>query len=220
VYGYASRAWLEALGSGWVAHGVTRARFLAPCYDGEDLVVSVHDGAFSVTAGERTCVVGAAFISAPGRRELDVVVIPTATVPDRQDRPVASEDVLAVGRVLGSVWLATDWATAADYLELIGEPSPMYATEGIIHPGLLLQGANRILTANVVLPAWLHVESAVEHYRTVQVGEAVEVRGRIGRSFERKGHRFVVLDVTWLVGDETVAAAQHTAIWQLARRPT
>jgi hypothetical protein len=104
----------------------------------------------------------------------------------------------------------------ADYLELVGETAPMYVTDGIVHPGLLLQGANRILTANLVLPAWLHVESVIEHYRAVRVGEVVEVRGRVERSFERKGHRFVILYVTWLVGEETVAAAHHTAIWHLA----
>ena len=75
-----------------------------------------------------------------------------------------------------------------------------------------------MLTANVVLPAWLHVESEIGHYRTVGVGEELEVRGRIGAAFTRKGHRFVVLDVAWLAGEETVAAARHTAIWQLAGR--
>jgi hypothetical protein len=213
IYGYASHALLEALGPEWVARGATRVRFLAPCYEGEDLVVSVRQPDFDVTAGERMCVVGSAAISGNGRRVLDIPSIPLSP-----DRPLASAEVLAPGRVLGSVRLTTDWTAAADYLDLIGEPSRLYAAEGLVHPGLLLQGANRVLTANVVLPAWLHVESAIEHGRAVRVGEEVEVRGRIGRSFARKGHRFVVLDVAWLVGEEQVATAQHTAIWQLAGR--
>ena len=218
VYGYASHALLETLGPGWLAHGVTRARFIAPCYHGEELVVSVREAGFEVSAGERTCVVGSASIPAVGRHAIALSPIPAAPALAAEDRPVASEDALPAGRVLAPVRLATDWTVLADYLELIGEPSPVYATEGLLHPGLLLQGANRILTANVVLPVWLHVESAIEHYRVVQVGEPVEVRGRIGRSFERKGHRFVVLDVAWLVAEETVAVAHHTAIWQLASR--
>jgi hypothetical protein len=218
VYGYATHALLEALGPDWLAHGVTRARFMAPCYDGEELVVLVRDAAFEVSAGERTCVVGSASVPAVGRRAMAFSPIPVAPAVAAEDRPVASEDVLKAGRVLAPVGLATDWPAAVDYLELVGEPSPIYAAEGLVHPGLLLQGANRILTANVVLPAWLHVESSIEHYRVVRVGEPVEVRGRIGRSFERKGHRFVVLEVAWLVAEETVAAAHHTAIWQLAAR--
>jgi acyl dehydratase len=218
VYGYATHAVLGALGPGWVATGRTRVRFLAPCYDGDELNVSVGADGFSVTVGERTCVVGSASISATGRPELGFALPPVAPVPPPEDRPLAGPDVLAAGRVLGSVRLPTDWAIAADYLEALGESAPLYATEGIVHPGLLLQGANRILTANVVLPAWLHVESAVEHYRAVRVGETLEVRGRISGAWARKGHRFVVLDVAWLVDEEPVAAAQHTAIWQLARR--
>ena len=48
------------------------------------------------------------------------------------------------------------------------------------------------------------------------VGEDVEVRARVAELFERKGHHFVRLNVVWLAGAEPVAAAQHTAIWQLA----
>jgi hypothetical protein len=218
VYGYASHALLEVLGPAWVGRGFTRVRFPAPCYDGEELVVSVGADDFAVTAGERTCAVGSASVSPGGRRELHIASIPAAPVRPPHERPLASAEVLAAGQVLGSVRLATDWATTADYLDWLGETSPLYAAEGIVPPGLLLQGANRVLTANVVLPAWLHVESAIEHYRAVGVGEPVEVRGRVGRSFARKGHRFIVLDVAWRIGDETVAAAHHTAIWQLAGR--
>jgi hypothetical protein len=82
---------------------------------------------------------------------------------------------------------------------------------------MLLEGANRVLMTNVVLPVWLHVESEIEHRRAVTVGERLEVRARVSDLFERKGHRFVVLSVAWLVGDEMVSAARHTAIWQLVR---
>ena len=73
-----------------------------------------------------------------------------------------------------------------------------------------------MLTANVVLPAWLHVESEVQHRRAITVGEEVEIRARIAEVFERRGHHFVRLDVAWMAGPETVAAARHTAIWRLA----
>jgi acyl dehydratase len=217
VYGYVSHALLETLGPGWVAHGVTRARFVAPCYDGEDLLVSVRGPGFEVTSGERACVVGSAALCRDGAGGLDIPWIPPAPAPAPEDRPPADETVLAAGRVLGPVVLPTDWAATAAYLERLGEPSTMYAAEGIVHPGMLLEGANRILMSNVVLPAWLHVESEIEHRRAVTVGERLEVRARVGELFERKGHRFVALWVTWLVGDETVSVGRHTAIWQLAR---
>ena len=109
----------------------------------------------------------------------------------------------------------------ASYLESIGEPSPVYARRRIVHPGMLLNGANWILAANAVMPAWLHVESRIQHWRPVAVGEPVQVRGIVADAFERKGHRFVAVDLAWMAGDnpegpELVASGRHTAIWQLA----
>jgi hypothetical protein len=57
------------------------------------------------------------------------------------------------------------------YLESIGEVSPIYSRRGMVHPGMLLSGANWILVANVVMPAWVHVESRVQYWRSVAVGE-------------------------------------------------
>jgi hypothetical protein len=218
VYGYASHALLAALGPGWLAGGLTRLRFRAPCYDGDTLEVSVRAGDLEVTVGERTCVVGCASLPAGGRGGIAVPFIPAAPLPAPDERPTASEEELTVGHVLGSVPLPTDRRLAADFLEQLEEPSPIYDAEGIVHPAYLLHGANRVLTANLVLPAWLHVESEIGHYRTVGIGEQLQVRGRVGATFTRKDHRFVVLDVAWLAGEETVAAARHTAIWQLAGR--
>jgi hypothetical protein len=71
------------------------------------------------------------------------------------------------------------------------------------------------------MPAWLHVESQVQHRRPVAIGESVEVRGIVAEAFERKGHRFVAIDVAWMAGDgpstqNLVANARHTAIWRLS----
>jgi acyl dehydratase len=97
-----------------------------------------------------------------------------------------------------------------------GETSGVYYERQLVHPGMILEGANRILAANVVLPPWLHVESEVGHVRAVEVGEPVTVRGRVAEEWDHRGHRFVALDVVWLVGPEAVARARHTAIWRLA----
>jgi acyl dehydratase len=216
LYAYVSHALLQSLGPGWVAHGVTRIRFLGPCYHGEELLTTVDGGRFQVTAGERTCVVGSAFLSGACRDGVEVDSIPTAALPEPELRPAAGADVLVAGAVLGSVSLDTDPTAIAEYLAMIDEPSDLYADRGIVHPGMLLGGANRILSANVVLPAWLHVESEMAHFRAVVFGEPVEVRSRVAEVFEKKGHQFVRLDVAWLSGSETVAVAHHTAIWQLA----
>jgi hypothetical protein len=221
VYGYACHALVEALGPAWVNQGRAHMRFVAPCYEGEELVITVQTASSSplavdVSTGERRCVVGSAALTSDGPDGLDFPAIPAGRAPAPEDRPRPDEHFFVAGRVLGTVALATDQATADAYLTAIGEPSTTYAVDGVVHPGHLLGGANRVLTANVVLPTWLHVESDVQHLRAVAVGEEVEIRARIAEVFERRDHHFVRLDVAWMVGDETVAAARHTAIWRLA----
>jgi acyl dehydratase len=220
VYAYAAHAVLEALGPDWVRHGWCHMRFLQPCYDAEELAVRVRPGgdgvAIEAHVDRRQCVAGEAGIG-----PTPDVDIPWADCPEPEDRPMASGDVFAPGRVLGSIPYPTDEQTFSAYLATVAEPSHLYAEEQWIHPGMLLQAANRILVANVVMPAWIHVESTIHHRRPVGIGEPLEVRARVAEAFERKGHRFAALDVLWVTGaaepsPEVLAAARHVAIWQLA----
>jgi len=221
VYAYACHALLEALGPDWVGRGAVRIRFLSPCYEGEQLTVSVSRRTFSlvdfeVNSGERVCAAGSASLPDDGPDDGEASTIPAAETPAAEDRPLASEESLVAGEVLGSIPLRADPAVAAAYLAKVTEPSTWYSEHAVVHPGLLLEGANGILMANVLLPAWLHVASEVRHRRAVSVGEQLEVRARIAEVFERKGHHFLGLDVAWMSGTAPVATGHHTAIWQLA----
>jgi acyl dehydratase len=225
IYAYACAPILEALGDEWLEKGSASMRFSAPCYDGESLTATVETPAgaengqphsIAVSAGEKTCASGtAAATGEPGASE----EIEWAPLPE--DRPPASVDVFAPGTLLGSITLPTDEVRMSAYLESIGEPASIYSRRRIVHPGMLLNGANWVLVANVVMPAWVHVESRVQYWRSVAVGEPVQVRGIVADAFERKGHRFVVVDLVWMAGDrprarELVSSGRHTAIWQLA----
>jgi hypothetical protein len=216
VYAYVVHAVVDALGPAFVERGSVGVRFRSPCYEGDAVDVDVDpDGSVSVTVGQSVCVTGWATLSPPDRGELPAASPPAAAAPEPSERPAASTSELAPGRVLGSVRLPDE----PGYLEKVGETSPLYAERGWLHPGRLLEGANRVLMASVILPPWLHVESTVQHLRAVGLGEPVEVRAQVAGQWERKGHRFVSLDVGWLVDEETVARARHTAIWQLAATP-
>lgn len=221
VYAYACAPILEALGERWLDKGSATMRFSAPCYDGESLAATVGVGngephSITVSVGERTCATGtAATTSDPGVFE----AIDWVPLPDT--RPPASDQAFSPGTVLGAIPLPTDEERMSDYLQSIEEPSPLYSRDRIVHPGMLLNGANWILGANVMMPAWVHVESRMQHRRRVAVGEPVQVRAIVANAFERKGHRFVVIDAAWVAGegpaaDELVASARHTAIWRLA----
>ena len=223
VYGYACHALVQALGPGWVEHGCAHVRFLAPCYDGEELVVAVRPAPspsveIEVTTGKRTCVIGSAALSPPRAEARSPS--PTSRPPRRpqpEARPGPDDAFFAPGPGAG---LGAHAHRPGHRRRLSHRhPRAVDVLRRRRHraPGQLLGAANRVLTANVVLWAWLHVES-----------EVAPPPGRLGRRgnggpgprsrpcSKRKGHRFVRLDVAWLAAARTVAAARHTAIWQLA----
>ena len=218
VYAYACAPIVGVLGREWLETGSASMRFLAPSYDGERLLVSVDDAGTSelsveVAVGDRRCAVGRASVHAE-----PIARTPIPRHPRPTDRPEASEQVFIPGRTLGSIRLPTDAETILQYLESIEEPNPVYLEQRLVHPGMLLNGANWILVANVELPAWIHVESEIRNFRPVAIGEPVEVRARVAESFERR-HRFSVIDVEWVGSadeEELVASGRHTFIWQLA----
>ena len=109
-------------------------------------------------------------------------------------------------------------AKAGEYLADVRDGLPLYPEAGLAHPAWLLRDANYVLSHNVLLGPWIHVESVVQHHSAVADGETVETRATVTREWEHKGHRFVELDVGVLVGDGGVAAqVRHTAIYRPRR---
>ena len=142
-----------------------------------------------------------------------------AEAPAPRKRPAASAASLAVGTVLGSLDVGFRADRAEEYLRDIGEEAPVYRTERIAHPGWLLRMANAILVANVELGPWIHVSSAATHFGPVRDGQRVQTRAIVVDEYERKGHRFVELDVVILAdGEHPVLRVRHTAIYEPRRR--
>ena len=81
------------------------------------------------------------------------------------------------------------------------------------HPGWLLRDANYVLSRNVRLGPWIHVESSAQHHRAVGDGDSVSTRAFVTREWEHKGHRFVTLDVAVIAAGELAVRISHTAIY-------
>ena len=117
--------------------------------------------------------------------------------------------------VLGTAPLEVTPALAADYLAAVREADPIYAREGLVHPGQVLRLCNQALVQNVVLGPWIHVGSRVRNLAAARVGAVLTARARVTDNAERKGHRFVELDVLVVDGGGVpVAQVLHTAIWR------
>jgi hypothetical protein len=223
VYAYLTHPAAARWGPAWVSRGTMSARFAKPVYDGEPIEVRAgegDDGALDLT------LVGAdGGVRASGRATLpdvpgaapDPAAFPQAPLPASGNRRPASFAELAPGRRLGSVertWTAVE---AESFLDAIGEDLDWYRSPPIAHPGWLVRGANSVLSRTVRLGPWIHVGSDGVHHGHVADGARVSTRGCVADAYERKGHKFVELDVLVLADEQPVMSIRHVAIFEPRR---
>jgi len=230
IYGYLTRLAVMAWGPEWLRRGTASVRFLRPVYDGDSLAMSGQMVARSAaeTAGESV-------IEIQGRTPRDENAVAMTAglawggpdfVPDPSHYPAGAPPVspvptttagLASIEVLGATVLDLEVATLDQTANDLDDPSPLYRGAGAVaHPGLLLRQANRALAENVALGPWIHVASDVTHFGTAGAGDRLETRGRVARTYERKGRGWVDLDLLILAGGaRPIARVYHTAIYRL-----
>jgi acyl dehydratase len=223
VYGYLTRPVVEAVGSRWFETASTEARFLQPCYEGEEVVVRAEPAAadpevaFSLTAARPD-----GTVLARGRTSLPSKDAPPPPLDDfppaplPRPRPPASTETLRPGAVLGSLEIAPGTEALNRFAAEVGDELAIYrGDDGVVHPAALLGLANEVLAKNVKLGPWIHAESDVTHFSPARLGDSLAVRARVLDRFERKGHDFVVLDVLVIAGaNRVVQRVQHTAIYR------
>ncbi len=215
VYAYLTWGPVSEWGRAWLERGTMDVRFGIPTYDGDTMTIE-WDGTLARLrnpAGIEVATATAMLPDAPAA-VVDPSAYPLASLPAKDDRPPAAPEVLTPGTVLGS-WAATFHADVhRAYLDDVRETLPIYAAEGIAHPGFLLRTANWILAENVVLGPWIHVGSRVSHLGLVHDGARVVTRGTVAAEYEKKGHRFVDLELLVTADDVPVAHIAHTAIYR------
>ena len=169
-------------GRAFLERGLIEARFVKPVYDGETGRTHGEEsnGVLSIEVQSRgeLCATGTASLpaSAPAFSIADFKEV--AAVAERKPVNAASYEV---GKWLGTT--PRDWAgdAATEYLADIRETDPIYAKEGLGHPGLLQRVMNKVLVDNAILGPWIHVGSRM------QLLSAAKHRRRNHRP--REGHR-------------------------------
>lgn len=223
VYAYLTRAPVAAWGLDWLARGSLQARFLAAVYEGQRVAVvagSPADGTMSVELhGEDGTVRATGEAGLAGDDDSPPVSTWPAADPPETDGaaelPPASPETLRPGTALAIPTHRFHADQAGPYLAAIREDLPLYVERRVAHPGWLLRDANYVLSANVGLGPWIHVESHVRHHAVVHDGDDLQARATVTREWTHKGHRFVELDVGLVANAERVAARiTHTAIYQ------
>jgi acyl dehydratase len=214
VYAYLTHPPAAAWGRAWLERGTMEARFVQPVYDGDRVeVVPLGDGTMELRDSSGA-VCATAMVSLPGEPPPRPDVADWPLVPQASEPPPASPETLVPGTAFGLAPHTFHAGRAAEYLADIREDLPLYATERVAHPAWILRDANYVLSRNVRLGPWIHVESEVQHLGVVDDGDELSARALVTAEWEAKGHRFVTLDVLHLGGGHPVARTTHTAIYR------
>ena len=221
VYAYLCHLPAETWGADWLMRGSMRARFISPVYDGD--VVEVEGDDVRSAGDARTmaltlrdskgevCAEATAALPVAADPAVPAELLPVGVLPD--ERPDAAE-ALPTLDVLGSLEVGFHADHVGEYLDNVREQLPLFRRDGFAHPAWLLRQANYVLSRTVKLGPWIHVESDMRHRSAARDGDRISVRGRVASTYERKGHRFVDLDVQWVAGERIVMEGRHTAIYQ------
>lgn len=224
VYAYLTQPVVAALGESWLGRGTSAVRFIAPIFDGEEVLVagavSGRDSAgvtatvraSTATAGE--CAVLDVTVPAGTPTPVNLAYYPVAPLPS--ERPPVSRTVLEHPGPLGTPETLYDETLAGDWLERVSEPLDLYRGPAAwTHPAFFLNQANRALSRNVRLGPWIHVGSRVRHLGGARVGQPLSTRGRVRSLWEKKGREYVELDLVLMAGIRPAAHVLHTAIYRM-----
>lgn len=211
VWAYATGPCVDRWGSDFLARGTIELRFDAPVYDGERVLSTLGEDSSLTVAGPDGSIraQGSAALTDEMPRPKD---IPAADPP--AEPPPVSEELLSPGTVLGTLRFHHRAEPHRTYLDDIREARPIYGGGAICHPGFLARQANYVLSNTVKLGPWIHVHTRAQHRRIVRDGEELEVRGIVTDERDRRGHRFVELDVEITADGAPAWSATHTAIWR------
>jgi acyl dehydratase len=216
VYAYMTHLPVQRWGRAWLEHGTAECRLLKPVYDGDTAIVTATESGagldLRIESHGEVCVTGRAGL--PSEPAAPPAAFEEGPTPP-SERPPADEKTLASGtRFAMTPFRVTD-EYADEYLRTVRETEPLYVREGLVHPGTILHIGNWVLRHNVVLGPWMHVGSTVQHFAAAHTGDELSARAVVTANYERKGHRFVELDVLAYAGRETpIARIGHTAIYR------
>lgn len=217
VYAYMTHLPLERWGRAWLERGTAECRFSKPVYDGDEVSVTAteRDGVLDIRVECR------GVVCATGAAALPAVAPPLPSLADFRDvpqwssRPPADETSLAVGTWLGIDPLPVTPELIAQYVRDVGETSPLYVTDGLLHPVLVPHIGNFALNRNVTLGPWMHVGSKIQHFAAARLGDSLTVRARVVANYEHKGHLFVDLDALIVANNSTpLVRTGHISIYR------
>lgn len=242
VYAHMTRPVVARFGEAWLARNSGVLTLLKPAYEGERLEVTVQpaaaggdaaapanpraSGADAIAPGANSRALRVSIANA-GREvlaTLDSAMPDPLPAPDplcrlvqpRTDAPRVpiGWDAVKVGEPLRALVWEPGVAQQEEWCGGVSDDLPVYrGPRAPVHPGLIVQAANRALGNHYVLKPWIHVGSRILTRGLLRVGQRVEVRAVPVERWEKKGHQYFRVYVALLAQDEPLVEIWHTAIF-------
>lgn len=216
VYGHLVWPLVDQYGVDWLSQSVDSLRLIKPAYHGDALTVSLASEASGQsvqchnTAGELLATLDSQ-ADVPAAEHLGAL---NGDTHKRSGRVEIAWDNVIPGEVFPEFEFEFTAEENARYTSEVADNNPLYAE--YVHPHLLCSLANTTLTTEYVMPTWIHVGSETRRRAVLKVGDTITVRAVTLDKWQKKGHEFIRLWVTYWRGDELTTDILHTAIFKVA----
>lgn len=224
VYGWATQAFLDELGPGWLDSGWVDVTFRKPTYDGDLMTVNLSHGQFTVTnSGADVCLQGNV---GAGEAPWLADITKTAWCAGQQPAPSPPALTLASALVGEDLLPMTIDFRAADHATIVektlADDDPIYqGNRAHCHPSWLAGRLIDLLHHSFQYGPAVHTASQIQHLAPAVVGQTFTVTGHCRDAFEKNGHHYIVNDGSVWAEDRTeLVRLRHTAIFKLRSTKT
>jgi acyl dehydratase len=217
VWGHLTHPLVDLLGEDWLAGSVSNVRFFKPAYHGDHLEITcAQDSAgYHVQCLHKEILLAELHSSLPSELPAceDQTVFDTSA-KSRDRGEIQWETVVENQPFEPWHWQVTEDSNQA-YSEQVSDTLPIY--RACAHPHWLLSVANRALTREYIMPAWIHAGSEIRFRELLRVGDTIEVKAVPLEKWRRKGHEFIRLYLAYRRNGRIAAEIFHTAIFRMAQ---
>jgi len=222
VYAHMTRPVVDRFGEAWLSCNSGELALLKPAYEGERLEVTVQPaGPGPDPAGLKVSIAnaGRAVLATLDTAMPDPPPQPDPQcrmIPDRSDGPriPIGWDAVNAGKPMRALNWEPTLAQQEEWCSGVSDDLPLYqGARAPVHPGLILQAANRVLGNHYVLKPWIHVGSRILTRGLLRIGQRVEARAVPETRWENKGHHFFRVYVALMADNFPLVEIWHTAIF-------
>lgn len=224
VYGWGTRAILEAFGTGWLSTGWIDVSFRRPVYNGDVLAtrISTAQSYFEMENQHRqVCLKGSVGNGeAQWFQELRAGTF-TEGKKSPDHPPQLSLETAPVGKNLlpRDVFIGVKEALEFTIERQADETDIYHGDKPLIHPAWLAGQMTHLLHHSFAYGPAIHTRSHIQHLAPAYAGQTLTVTGFCVQVYERKGHHYIVNDGSiWSEDRQELVRMRHTAIFNVAKR--